>query len=601
MCRIAGIASRSLPAAEMRGRVAHMCFLQRHGGPDDEGIFQCPDTGFTMGHRRLSLFDLSACGHQPMIYNDRYIISFNGEIYNFSGLKVQLQDAGMSFHTQTDTEVILAAFACWGERSFARLSGMFAFALYDRIDRDLYLVRDPSGMKPLYYYAGDDTVVFASEMRALSAAGDREENSRWPVFQLAYGFLPEPVTTLQGVMPLPKGCFYKINLDSYRDSFQSFAHYSFCAYVSDRDKVIKEVKHTLTDSVKRHLLADAPVGVFLSGGIDSGILTMLSSPVKKEQLKTLSLYFSEKGYSEKIFQDIIIAETRCNHFQHLLTEEEFHRSFEHILSAMDMPSCDGINTWFISKYARELGLKAVLSGIGGDELFGGYPSFERMAVARKLQLSPRIFLKAGKKNHTKGIRRLPYLSIEGIKGLYLYLRGQYMPYEIAAQLDASEKEIWDILKEQPGCSPLNGLSAGNEAGWMEMHIYMQSQLLRDADVMSMAHGIEIRMPFLDPEVIRTALTADPAVKFDGPPKKLLVDAFKEVLPREIWDRKKMGFSFPFTEWFGTSRFIEELMEQSPQAARKNYHLFKEGKLHWSHLMSLIILQTRTKKIFSAVA
>jgi asparagine synthase (glutamine-hydrolysing) len=500
---------------------------------------------------------------------------------------------GMQFHTHSDTEVILAAFARWNSQSFARLSGMFAFALYDTIEKDLFLVRDASGIKPLYYFINDSSIGFASEMRAFNAVGNKKENKQWPVYQLAYGFIPEPVTTLQDVKPLHKGCFYKYNLITGAQSLQSFTHYSYSSRLKDTATAQSAVKESIHRAVGRHLLSDAPIGVFLSGGIDSGIITMLASGYQAHNLKTLSLYFHEKEFSEKQFQDSIIDTLGCKKYQHLLRECEFQESFSDVWNAMDMPSCDGINTWFISKYAKENGLKAVLSGVGGDELFGGYPSFKRITIAHQLMHSPSILLRLLGNSENNKLNRLPYLSMHGNTGLYLFLRGLFPPALIARQLDADEKEIWSILEQHPAVPQLSGMSAKNEASWMELNMYMQNQLLRDADVMSMAHGVEIRVPFLDKEVIETALSIDSGIKYKGElPKQILINAFHDKLPEVIWNRKKMGFGFPFTKWMGNSSFIGDIMQNGNAKSRSNYEKFKNGKLHWSHLMSLMLLQTR---------
>jgi len=570
-----------------------MCNLQKHGGPDDAGLYSCAETNLVLGHRRLALIDLSPGGHQPMTYQERYVISFNGEIYNFHSVKNELIQAGWKFHTQSDTEVILAAFAQWNTQSFVRLSGMFAFALYDTLQKDLYLVRDPSGIKPLYYSTTTTSIEFASEIRAFTALGNKKENTNWPVYQLAYGHIPEPITTLQDVKPLHKGCFYKYNLSTGANSLQSFTHYSYSDTLCDPCASQSAIKLSLEKAVGRHLLSDAPIGVFLSGGIDSSIVTSLASAYQHEHLNTLSLYFTEAQFSEKKFQDSIIERLQCKYYQHLLTESEFQQSFPSILQAMDMPSCDGVNTWFISKYAKLHGLKAVLSGIGGDELFGGYPSFGRISLAEQLQRIPDALLYMVRNRGTKSVKRLPYLSLEGIKGLYLLLRGQFSPSQIARQLGAKEKEIWTILQEQPVLPRLSALAPKNEASWMELNMYMQNQLLRDADVMSMAHGVEIRVPFLDDEVIKTALSIKAALKYDGHlPKQILIDTFKEKLPEAVWNRKKMGFGLPFTQWLSSSIFVKDTMEGSNTASKLNYKKFLRGKFHWSHLMSLIILQTR---------
>ncbi|MEP6926880.1 MAG: asparagine synthase (glutamine-hydrolyzing) [Ginsengibacter sp.] len=593
MCRIAGIANKTLPLVAIENMVTQMCNLQKHGGPDDAGLYSCTESNLVLGHRRLALIDLSASGHQPMIYQERYIISFNGEIYNFHELKNELIQAGRKFHTHSDTEVILAAFAQWNTQSFAKLSGMFAFALYDTVEKNLYLVRDPSGIKPLYYAVTNSSIEFASEIRAFSALKNKKENIHWPVFQLAYGHIPEPVTTLQNVNPLHKGCFYKFNLSTGTNSLQSFTHYSYSDTIHDSETSQNAIKASLQKAVRRHLLSDAPIGVFLSGGIDSSIITSLASDSQKEHLKTLSLYFNESEFSEKKYQDILIRKLECKHYQHLLVESEFQQSFPAILQAMDMPSCDGLNTWFISKYAKEHGLKAVLSGVGGDELFGGYPSFKRIAIANELKKMPAALLQVAGRSSAKKLSRLPYLTLGGIKGLYLFLRGQFIPAQIARQLGAAEKEIWSILQEHPILPEVSVLSAKNKASWLELNMYMQNQLLRDADIMSMAHGVEIRVPFLDDEVIKTALSIDTNLKYQGElPKQILINAFKNKLPEALWNREKMGFSFPFMQWLSDDKFVRDTMENSNPASRSKYKKFKEGKLHWSHLVSLIILETR---------
>ena len=267
--------------------VTRMCDLQKHGGPDDAGIYSCPESNLVLGNRRLALIDLSPSGHQPMFYQDRYVISFNGEIYNFHSLKNELIRAGRHFHTQSDTEVILAAFAQWNTQSFAKLAGMFAFALYDTFEKNLYLVRDPSGIKPLYYSATSSSIEFASEIRAFTAVENKKENKHWPVFQLAYGHIPEPITTLQDVKPLHKGFFYKFNLSTGVNSLQSFTHYSYSNTIHDPVASQDAIKASIQRAVGRHLLSDAPIGVFLSGGIDSGIITTLASGLPGRTFKHL--------------------------------------------------------------------------------------------------------------------------------------------------------------------------------------------------------------------------------------------------------------------------------------------------------------------------
>ncbi|RYF82386.1 MAG: asparagine synthase (glutamine-hydrolyzing), partial [Chitinophagaceae bacterium] len=418
---------------------------------------------------------------------DRYVISYNGEVYNFESIRKELEGYGHRFKTGSDTEVILAAYEQWGTQSFAKLEGMFAFALWDKEEEELLLVRDPSGIKPLYYYHNEAGIQFASETRAFQfIAATSEANKTWPVYMLAYGHIPEPVTIYNNVKPLPKGFFICYNGTNKKISLQNFGFYSFHEKEQDAGKAQNEIARLLRQSVKQHLIADAPIGVFLSGGIDSGILFLLAAELKKQGLNSLSLYFNEDSYSEKRYQDILLNQVNCGRHQYLLKEDAFLDALPTILKQMDQPSCDGINTWFISKYAKEQGLKAVLSGIGADELLGGYPSFKRMPLAAFAQHAPNLALQVGSKWKGRKLSRLSYLQIEGITGLYLFLRGQFAPGDIARQLDCTEKQVWGILNEQPVMPGLQGLAKGNQASWMETNLYMQNQLLRDADVMSMA-------------------------------------------------------------------------------------------------------------------
>jgi asparagine synthase (glutamine-hydrolysing) len=594
MCRISGILNPNLPLKSLEGAVQQMCAAQKHGGPDDEGLWHDERAGLVLGHRRLSLLDLSAAGHQPMIYKDRYVISYNGEVYNFQVLKKELQQLGHHFITQTDTEVILAAYEQWGTQSFAKLEGMFAFALWDKEEKKILLVRDPSGIKPLYYFFKDGTLAFASETRAFRfVPGAAEANPEWPVYMLAYGHLPEPVTTLKDVKPLPKGFFISYDAERKELSMQNFSFYSFNEWATDLQSPEKKLAALLRDSVNSHLIADAPVGVFLSGGIDSGILFLLAAELKKQGLNSLSLYFKEGKYSEKKYQDLLLEKVQCQRHQYLLDKDQFEKALPRVLSDMDQPSSDGINTWFISQYAKQQGLKAVLSGIGADELLGGYPSFKRIAMATELQNLPGIFHGSWWKRSRK-YSRVTYLRMPGLTGLYLFLRGQHTPGEIARQLDADETQVWDILQQTPVMPAAEQLHKGNLASYIETNLYMQNQLLRDADAMSMAHGIEIRVPFLDHHFRQYCMGISPKKKYGGAiPKSLLIDAFKTELPGPVWNRPKMGFAFPFTEWFGSSDYVKEIVAAGGAKAGNNYNEFLSGKKHWSQWLSLQLAQNRT--------
>lgn len=569
-----------------------MCAIQQHGGPDDEGIFSSVENHLVLGHRRLSLIDLSACGHQPMSYEDgRYEISFNGEIYNYRELKVELKNSGFAFHTESDTEVILAAFAAWGTAAFNRLNGMFAFALWDNHEKKLYLVRDSAGIKPLYYAITKEGLAFASEVRSLrSVPWLHEAHPHWPVYLMAYGHLPEPITVLKHVKPLTKGNYICYHGPSGTVRQEVFHQYNFLEIITNRNEAIGLVKEKLYAAVKRHLIADAPIGVFLSGGLDSGIISLLANSDGQSKLNTLSLFFEEHEFSEKKYQDLLLKKLNASRNQFLLKESDFHENFPAILNAMDQPSCDGINTWYISKYARENGLKAVLSGLGGDELYGGYPSFRRMKAVNLLNSMPEALLKPCKYTGLKKLRRLGYLSLGGATGKYLFLRGQFIPNEIARQLNMSEEAVWRILDTAPHYEDISNLSAHNQASWMETNLYMQNQLLRDSDVMSMVHGVEIRVPFLDKEFMELSMRIASPVKYAGPhTKQLLIDAFKELLPEAIWKRPKMGFGFPFKDWLSRNEFVKSVIHPDS----KEYKNFTSGNMHWSQFLSWVMIKNNS--------
>lgn len=590
MCRIAGAISPMLDKDDLAALVNKMSFVQKHGGPDDQGSYTAETFNGVLGHCRLSIIDITPTGHQPMTYlSERFVISYNGEIYNYRELRDELKNEGYFFSTQSDTEVVLAAYHKWGTGALERLNGMFAFALCDTEKKEVILARDQSGIKPLYYAHTQKVFAFASEVRALKKIPQlQEENKNWPVYLMAYGHLPEPVTTLINVVPLSKGHFLKYNITHNTTTTGCFERLSYFEKISHKKEAVNLIRHKLDEAVKKHLISDAPIGVFLSGGLDSSIIAVLAGK-HQQLLNTVSLYFEDGNYSEKKYQDELLKNLSCSHHQFLLSESDFHSSLPSIINAMDLPCCDGINTWFISKYTRESGLKAVLSGIGGDELFGGYPSFKRINTALFLSHLPGKILKAGRFTKYKKLRRLCYLGIDGPVGKYLFLRGQFIPSDIARFLNADEAEVWNILEQQPALPDISFLSATNQASWLETNMYMQNQLLRDADTMSMAHGLEIRVPFLEKDFIRQVFNIQSDIKYKGThDKQLLIDSFKDILPRVIWDRPKMGFSFPFKEWLSSNRYAA-----TPDGSNlEPYHTkLINNQMHWSQFFTLLLMHS----------
>ncbi len=589
MCRIAGIISKHSSPKKLIAQVKAMCTVMRDGGPDDEGIYVDKEGNTCFGHRRLSILDLSSAGHQPMLTDDKNLcISYNGEIYNFKELRAELSAAGDKFYSDTDTEVILKAYKRWGTNSFKRFKGMFAFSLFDTENKKTYLVRDPNGIKPLYYATPNHDLIFASEVKAFNQTSyslTKDEN--WKIYLLAFGHIPEPFTTFKEINSLAKGSFLTWDHQTCTSSISTFYNFQYHQTIIDPAIAIEQVKSHLIQSVKRHLISDAPIGVFLSGGIDSSILTLIANEFQKEDLETISVNLAETDYSEEKYQQIITNLIVGKHSEYLFKYKEFANSFDTIISAMDQPSTDGINSWYVSKCAKESGIKAVLSGLGADELFGGYPSFQRMETIASLKKLPKNVLKLAEKHPNLKYKRLYYLSYDNPIGEYLFLRGFYTPTLIAEILDVDRKEVDQLLSGFSMNNELNTLKGGNRASWLETNLYMQNQLLRDTDYMSMSHGIEVRVPFLDQDLVETILSIHPDVKFSkNQSKTLLINAFKDILPESIWKRNKMGFTFPFQEWMKKFDEISNPENYGNKTSKKLMGNFRNGQLHWSSAFAL---------------
>jgi asparagine synthase (glutamine-hydrolysing) len=593
MCRIAGIYNPQ--SQHLKQDIIAMRDSMKHGGPDDEGFYIDERFPLAFGHRRLSFLDLSPAGHQPMQDLDGKLqLVFNGEIYNFRELKKELVIAGHVFKTSSDTEVILKAYIQWGASCFEKFNGMFALAIYDQRVAQIVLARDHAGIKPLYYSIEKDQLFFASEVRAFKTINPNwKENVTWKIHLLTFGHLPEPVTTLQNVLPLKKGTYMTVQLPSLITSQHTFSEFKFTSTISDADTAVALIKNKLENAVERHLISDAPIGLFLSGGTDSSLLTLLAHKTLKSNLHTLSIVFEDKKYSEEAFQKIVIDKTGANHHSYLIKEKEFEESLPDIFSAMDQPSTDGINSYFICKYAKEYGLKAVLSGLGADELFGGYDSFYRTDKIKYLRLLPSIVLSGAETFGSDKFKKLGFLKNKNFIGDYLLNRGFYSSLQTADILGCTVKEVKsaitfaDVPKVEEIIDARNRVSAG------EQHLYMQNQLLKDTDYMSMWHSIEVRVPFLDKELIQVIHNISPEIKFDPLLKKsLLIKAFADILPKEIYDRKKQGFTFPFANWLKSiSMKVDGVKATSLQKK------FYSNNLNWSRYWALCLIQKALYKPF----
>ncbi|RZL47597.1 MAG: asparagine synthase (glutamine-hydrolyzing) [Pedobacter sp.] len=594
MCRIAGIIDNNRTHQEIKSDVKLMCNAMAHGGPDDEGLTLVNEHA-VFGHRRLSIIDLTTAGHQPMT-TEQFTISYNGEIYNYQTLKSQLLDLNFHFNTETDTEVILVGFKAWGPSLFTKLEGMFAFAIYDHQRQETFLVRDQMGIKPLYYSAEKDQLIFSSEVKAFSkTAYSFPENEDWKVYFLAFGHIPHPFTTLKNVYALPGGTYLKWNHSDQTHQTNSFISGKTEKTITHPEEANASIEKELAHAVQKHLISDAPIGVFLSGGIDSSILTLLANEKVGNRLNTLSINFVEEAFSEEKYQKIISDRIDGKHSSYRVTEKDFNDNFENIMTAMDQPTNDGINSWFVNKCAKENGLKAVLSGIGADELLGGYPSFKRMALIKSLKKLPKSILKLSIHLPSDKLNRIYFLSYQNPVGEYLFLRGFFTPNMISKILDQPQKKIDQLFEDFPFSENIDELEGEERAAWFETNLFMKNQLLKDTDFMSMSHGIEVRVPFLDQCFVDTTKKISKENRFQIRPKGLLINAFKNILPETIWNRPKMGFTFPLQQWFLSSGLItNERLYQNNNYNQKLITKFKRGEMHWSKAFALYQVSVSTK-------
>ncbi|WP_443938134.1 asparagine synthase (glutamine-hydrolyzing) [Pedobacter sp. MW01-1-1] len=597
MCRIAGIINKLNKDENLYDLVKAMTETMAHGGPDDEGYFINLEKNIAFGHKRLALLDLSPAGHQPMQYEDgRFTITFNGEVYNYLALKTELTDFGFTFSSNSDTEIILAAFAQWGVNSFQKLEGMFALALYDKEKEVCYLVRDSAGIKPLYFSHVNQQLVFASEVKAFHALPYAyQANPSWKIYFLAFGHIPEPYTTCEEIQMLPKGHYLKYALNDNSCEIQKFGSVHPTELIATEKEAVEKIQRVLYDSVKTHMMADAEIGIFLSGGIDSSILSLIADEIQKEgkikKLNTLSINFEESNYSEKKYQDCIVSKIDTNHAEYTITEDFFKQHFNQALQAMDQPTTDGINSWFVNYSAKQNHLKAVLSGIGADELFGGYPSFKRIRLIQTLSALPKSLLKLGLHFKHAGIKRSYYLRYKNTAGKYLFLRGIFTPDEIADILNCSIKQVDTVLSNIKFDELPAHLTAKEQASWLELNLYMQNQLLKDTDTMSMQHGIEVRLPFLDKKLISLVQSVPSRFKYKTKqPKAILIAACSSLLPKKIWNRPKMGFTFPLQQWLQKELATNKnaLLSNNPKASEL-LDEFIAGKIHWSKALALHLL------------
>jgi asparagine synthase (glutamine-hydrolysing) len=540
-------------------------------------------------------------------------VSFNGEIYNYRELTSELRSLGHCFRTESDTEVLVHGYEQWGgEGLLQRLRGMFAFALYDsRASRNdetkpfFFAARDRLGIKPFYYSNEGGRLAFASEVKALSrsgAASDGPDVSALSSF-LCLGSVPFPLTWLKSVACLPPG--HSLSIGRRGMEIRKFWDLSY------EGTSPESIGNILQDSVNRHLIADVPVGVFLSGGVDSAGIAFLATRNRKAPVSTLTIAFDEREFSEAAEARAFAEDFGTEHREIRITAKDFEDAIPQFLSSLDQPTADGVNTYFVSRAARQAGLKVVLSGLGGDEVFFGYNHYRQLVapsgllggylrsndlLRRMAGYSASLFGRAGGGEKWE---RFDYFGQRPLnESLYLLMRGFFPPSRVSrllgigpSELNASLDQSFDAIR-LPG---QNGHVDLNRFHYFEMKRYLHDQLLRDSDVFSMAHSIELRVPLLDHPLVEAGCRIAPEGKIaPGINKPVLVDAIGSESVREAASRPKRGFTFPFARWMAAN--ADQMEERAlnggildRRAVRDCWTDFRAGRLHWSRAWSTVVL------------
>ena len=657
MCGVAG-AIRRIPSgheAESRprsqkivGLVEKISQAMCHRGPDGSGLWQSRGQEVVFGHRRLAILDLSEAGAQPMIEGDSgCAVTFNGEIYNFLDIRRDLAALGETFSSSSDTEVILKAYKRWGIDAVQRFRGIFALALWDPRARAVHLVRDPMGIKPLYWTSirdgdtGEEVMLFASEVRGLLASGavPRRLEPAAVASYLWQGFVVGPDTIVEGVHLLPAASILTIAADErLHQNSRTMHEFWRMPSSADRKTTVADVRDELRNTVKMQLVSDVPLGVFLSGGVDSSAVAALASEAARDTVHTFTIGFEVAAYDETRYAQQVAQAIRSRHTSVVLTEQSFQEQLPEAFTAIDQPTFDGINTFFVSRAARGAGMTVALAGTGGDEGFGGYPSFVDI---------PRV-LRAGAWLPTNGDAGLIRRAWDSAVTLGARLANETFwnvlkvappqtrwgkvadvaraapdalgVYQISYALFTRETQavLAAALVRQAQQEQQHGLPAQVAEAWrrriegsellhaisvLELSSYIGERLLRDTDAASMAASLEVRVPLLDHVLAETVAGIDSVRRFSPPRKKqLLRDVALAGLDPAIFDRPKSGFVLPIDTW-ARQRLqpqMQALFADAGLARRVGLHgdavqtlwrSFAHGRpgLYWSRIWAIYVL------------
>jgi asparagine synthase (glutamine-hydrolysing) len=631
MCGICGLVGVTEPES-MQTVLRRMMGQMHHRGPDDEGLFA--DDSVALGMRRLSIIDLDG-GHQPVFNEDGTVaVVFNGEIYNFRELRRTLESRGHAFRTASDTEVIVHAYEEWGEDCVDHLEGMFAFALAEtskstrRGNPRVLLARDRLGIKPLYYALADGNLVFASEVRSLLASGQIEPRLSQPALRsyLLFGSVVEPMTLVEGVYSLPPGHRIVVSAASRHLRIRPEPYWGFAEPTRssadkkrlDRASAAAFLRLLLEESVESHLTADVPVGVFLSSGIDSTALVALAAQ-KRAAVHTVTLVFGELEFNEAEVARRTARRFRTRHQELPLSGDDMLARVSEAVAAFDQPSMDGINSYFVSWAARQSGLKVALSGLGGDEVFGGYSTFRSTPgaqsvadLARRIPGRLRSVMASAAERVSKHLSRKDahrkmaalWRDPNFLPHPYFYTRLLFTPAQVLGLLSCNNGAValepWQdwLARTAAESEQLDDFTA---VSCLESRSYMANTLLRDTDAMSMAHSLEVRVPFLDHPLVEFVTRLPGSVKSsNGLPKPLLVEAMGDLLPSEVVSQQKRTFTLPWEHWLRgplKEEVISEFSSVAPSlagcldgcAVRQVWTNFLQRDTSWSRVWSLFVL------------
>jgi asparagine synthase (glutamine-hydrolysing) len=583
VCGIAGIINSRLDRDELEMRLQKLQRALHHRGPDDHGLFISKDNVAGLVSTRLAILDLSDAGHQPMQSPDgRYTIVFNGEIYNYGALRSELLDEGHSFKSNSDTKVVLRMFMLYGADAVREFEGMFVLAIWDDREQSLFLARGPLGIKPLYFARQNHQLLFASEIRALLKTEllSRQICREAAASYLLFGAVQEPLTLVDGIEALPGGHYLFWRAGEI--SLTKFGDVQFSDDPISHDDAVGMVRAAFEETIDRHLVSDVPVGIFLSGGVDSTAIVALAAQKQERDLRTFSISFDDPRFDEGEAAKRTAAHFRTEHCDWRLDSATAKGLLAKFLESSDQPSIDGFNTFCVSKLAHDQGLKVVLSGLGGDEIFGGYQSFElvpRMVrFSRALNLGWPLRAGAGKlleRIASPPIRRVGRFldDFPTMSAGYWAMRGIFTPGETAKLL-----AHYGLTSEGPNGhfqSPLQSYvppqpTMEDEVSYLEITRYMRNQLLRDSDVMSMAWSLELRVPFVDRKFIETVARIPASLRL-ARGKQILFDAAPEI-PEWVRNRPKQGFTFPFEDWVTSEwRDIFQRIEAQSPVRLKNWY------------------------------